>query len=460
MEKHFFINSNICFPDEELNFDKFIYNISGNTGNSYITYSIIKALYGKFQKVDDIKNLWFYRATQKDIDKINNEYSKVILVLQDNIRLFDSYLNHDIYEGLVYFFKKIKIPIVVFSLGSNSFDRNWQALQDGLNKNLVSLLKIISDNTVSFGVRGEYTLDILNKLGIKNAEVVGCPSYFETGKNRVVQKPKLKTDFRVLAGGHFEHINSRDINCVLQDEALFIKAIAFENERLLVNDFRNVNINDGHQKSILKAYLENRIAVFSDMEKWKEFNKDFDFYVGSRVHGAIMAINAGLPAIVTNGDSRAEEMCNLFGITINTSIASNCDLRELYESIDVEPLNQRYNSLYNNYLKWLNNNGLELNYFDCNKQQNNLSNINGNCFGDYKVNSEINDAYLRQCQILAEQQITINNINKNVVIENISYSKTKPRFAKYIARFCSAFIIGTEKRKKVRKYIIDKFSNK
>ena len=44
--KPFFINSNICLKQDDISsFEKFMTSIAGNTGNSYITYALIKELY-------------------------------------------------------------------------------------------------------------------------------------------------------------------------------------------------------------------------------------------------------------------------------------------------------------------------------------------------------------------------------------------------------------------------------
>jgi hypothetical protein len=452
-EKYFFINSNICFPGDDLNFDKFMYDISGNTGNSYITYSIIKLLYGKFQKVDSIRNLWFYQSNQKDIDRINNEYSKVILVLQDNLRLHDSYLAHDIYTGLADFFKKIKIPVVVFSLGSNSFNNDWGTLHSRVNKGLIELLKVISDKTVYFGVRGEYTLEVLNNLKITNAEAIGCPSYFETGRDRIIKKPDLKSDFKILSGGHFENLKTKDVHYVLQDEKLFIKSAAFPSERLLPEDFKSVDSDSEYQNIVLKAYLENKIAVFSDMEQWRKFDKGFDFYVGTRVHGAIMASNAGLPVMVTSLDSRSEEMCSLFGLSRRLDFNKNTDPREIYESIDVDKVNSRYNSLYDNFSEWLKKNDMQISttkdFSDTSVEEDVNSVI---CLGEYKINHEIARSYIENAAYKKEASAVEETLINPVI------SKTPTKLAKYVAKLISYFVIGSKNRKKARKWVLEKLN--
>ena len=42
---------------------------------------------------------------------------------------------------------------------------------------------------------------------------------------------------------------------------------------------------------------------------------EYDLFVGSRVHGCITALNSGVPAVNTNYDFRALEMCQYLNIT-------------------------------------------------------------------------------------------------------------------------------------------------
>ena len=146
MEKLIFVNSNIFLPKDHLSTQNVMQNIAGNSGNSYITYSVIKMIYGEFVDVNDIKNIWLTKYNKTTAEEINKSYDKVILILQDNLRINDSYYKHDIYEDAIKFFEKIKLPIVVFSLGSNSFGTKLNIKK--LKKSLIKFLQIISPSSM------------------------------------------------------------------------------------------------------------------------------------------------------------------------------------------------------------------------------------------------------------------------------------------------------------------------
>jgi hypothetical protein len=79
----FFLNTNLCYDKNDiLSVEDFEKTVAGNTGNSYISYSLINLLYKKFIRPDEIKNIFTYdySQTDKDTDYINNNNSHVILV--------------------------------------------------------------------------------------------------------------------------------------------------------------------------------------------------------------------------------------------------------------------------------------------------------------------------------------------------------------------------------------------
>ena len=78
-----------------------------------------------------------------------------------------------------------------------------------------------------------------------------------------------------------------------------------------------------------------------------------------RDYGTIVALNAGIPALVTNGDMRAKEVTDYLGIPLSPGICgSDFDLRELYELFDTDAINRRYDAVFTNYCDWLHLNGL------------------------------------------------------------------------------------------------------
>ena len=189
MIKPFVINSNICTSAEDISsYDRFMDAIAGNTGNSYITWALLKELGVSIQSIKNhhIKNIYSYdfSLADRDIDIIEHECTHVVLILQDQIRIQESYGYLLPFKNLQAFLSRIKKPILVAGLGSNSLDGFVPNFHQQLNKDLIDFLHFLSENCQSIGIRGHFTEEVLHNLGIDNVTVIGCPSYYEMGRKR------------------------------------------------------------------------------------------------------------------------------------------------------------------------------------------------------------------------------------------------------------------------------------
>lgn len=194
--KPFFVNSNLSIGNIRCtDADELLRDAAGNTGNSYITYSLIKSTLGDLSGISHIPNIYEYdfKNADRDAEKVKGECTHVFLILQDQIRIEESYNLKLPYEGIISLLKKCGKPVVVAGLGANSFSGFDTDFHKMLNPRLVRFLGELSDLCPNIGIRGEFTSEVLKKLGIRNTQVIGCPSFFETGPNRVVKNPIFKT---------------------------------------------------------------------------------------------------------------------------------------------------------------------------------------------------------------------------------------------------------------------------
>ena len=350
--KPFFINSNICLQKQDINsFENFMKSIAGNTGNSYITYALIKELMGDLSEIRHIQNIYEYNFDKPDleIDYINNEATHVFLILQDQIRLAESYGLKLPYEKIMNFISKINKPVIIAGLGANSFEGFDPDFHKKLDPNLITFLKFLSDHCIEIGIRGHFTEEILHNIGINNTRVIGCPSFFEMGKNRHIKKHPTSNLKSMILTSKLPIIPATT-KVIMQDflEEDIIKPIAFNN---IPNNIQPWQIED---------FNKQKYHIFSSIEDWKHFISPFNFAIGYRLHGSILAINSGVPALCLNGDSRATEMCQFLNIPHNPSlkIKSENDYLKIYEELDVSKLNDNYPTLYNNFVNFIHKNNL------------------------------------------------------------------------------------------------------
>uniref|UniRef100_UPI0026086F7E polysaccharide pyruvyl transferase family protein n=1 Tax=uncultured Brachyspira sp. TaxID=221953 RepID=UPI0026086F7E len=398
----FFINANLVINNDDIrNIEAFRKAVYHNIGNSYITYAFMKLVCGGVYDAKRINNIYDYDYNnESDIDYINNECTHVIFILQDHIRAYA--LEFPMY--LLDFLKKINKPIITISLGSNNYvngeyDNNFISR---LSREKIYFLKELSNLTNAIGVRGYRTVEVLNKLGINNVEAVGCPSYYVRGRNRIVEK-KNYDDFKLALGGRLFNTNIENISYILQDELPIIELLYFKNHQLSYSFHYDIDYI---------ALSNKRYVSFSSMEDWENYLNNFTMYLGWRMHGAIVALNSGIPSIVINPDSRAAEMCELFKIPYMPHILKRplIDAKWLYDYIDLGPMNIEYNKLYDNFISWLKKFGIE-------KQENNFDYIKQPSIkfhDDITIKENIIHMLNYKCNILKSNINTLNDkLNNN-----------------------------------------------
>lgn len=367
--KPFFLNSNLSFGGAAGGSSAHLLRpAAGNSGNSYITYALVKTVLGDFAGLPHIANVYEYgfSASGRDAEFVKSECTHVFLVLQDQIRVEESYGLRLPYKDIVSFLKKCGKPVVVAGLGANSFNGFDPEFHKKLSPNLVKFLREISEMCAKIGIRGEFTAGVMSKLGISNVQIIGCPSFFETGPGRRVEKPPFGELSPVLTSPLI--YSSESVPAVMQDLM----------EKRLIDLAVFGRIPDDCAKEEFRRAARGNLQIFLNPEKWKAFLRKFNFALGPRVHGSIAAINAGLPAVCTNTDSRAAEMCAFLKIPrlaggpcanymnpVSDAREFESFLRHAYDACDTEAMNAAYPGLFENYRNFITSQNLPFRCGEC-----------------------------------------------------------------------------------------------
>jgi hypothetical protein len=108
-------------------------------------------------------------------------------------------------------------------------------------------------------------------------------------------------------------------------------------------------------------YRQNRIRFFLDPLPWHRFLAEHDFAFGTRIHGNIAALSAGIPAYLLTFDSRTTELADYHAIPYApiSKIRPDTDPAELYDRADLSAFNARQPEAFGHYLGFLEENGLD-----------------------------------------------------------------------------------------------------
>ena len=63
-----------------------------------------------------------------------------------------------------------------------------------------------------------------------------------------------------------------------------------------------------------RAWARRFAVAFYDVPAWIDFLQGFDFVVGTRVHGVMLGIQAGIPGLCLVSDSRTRELCETMAV--------------------------------------------------------------------------------------------------------------------------------------------------
>lgn len=319
---------------------------------------------GLISEIDDGENIITFRETNMSIDFINQNFDLIIYPMANIFGV--EYAGA--LDAISEMFEKINIPTYIISCGVQT--KTYDDLSDLINiiklpsKRFITAIKNTGGN---FALRGHFTNEFFRKLGFNDAVVTGCPSLYQLGRNLTIDNNKVsEKNFKPILNGNYiscKKYLERYHDSIFIDQDCYINLfIELEKitckDKLSINDFKTILYNYGTQE--LNYVLSKRIHVFSNMPVWRNeiIENKFNFSYGGRIHGSIMSILSGVPALLVPIDSRIREMGEFFDIPIDYSFSNNSNLYEKYLKVDYKKFNETYNEKFDNYQKFLIDNGI------------------------------------------------------------------------------------------------------
>jgi Polysaccharide pyruvyl transferase len=215
------------------------------------------------------------------------------------------------------FIEKVDLPVVVLGVG-----RQAELGVDRIDvpSGTQRYVRAIAKRSHTIGVRGERTAAELARIGVHNTEVLGCPSLFwssDTPPDVVPDHPRIVAspgpDRRTLRAAH-RTIGRWTVassgEAVAQSGRLLRAALDGEASAPLVR--RSWRTRPGPAVPI---------NAFLDVPAWLEFLRGFDVSIGARIHGALLAVAAGIPAVCVVHDDRTRELAETCALPTSTPSA-------------------------------------------------------------------------------------------------------------------------------------------
>ena len=268
-------------------------------------------------------------------------------------------------------------PITLAGLGAQSSKElnTPKKLVEALTPTKIKYFKMIAERATSLGIRGEFTAQCLEEMGIHNYRIIGCPSAYKY-LDGVYKKIKTPTSERIMftttTGNEYER---KIVELGMENNATWIMQMMTEmpevaleskmpNAKWMQIRFPGINVTPEE----LKAYMENKAKMFFRINDWYEFYEEnqFTFSFGSRFHGNMSALRSGIPALWIVHDSRTTELVNtlkLPNIDFKT-FDTITSIEQLIEYCNYDEFYKNYGRLTKEYMNFLEENNLNHKFSD------------------------------------------------------------------------------------------------
>lgn len=280
--------------------------------------------------------------------------------------------------------EQISTPFVAIGLGAQSgLDLSIPEVPEGTVEWLRRITERRPSRMSNVAVRGAFSRRVLEEYGFPDACVTGCPSLFlnptrtlgHLVADRTVDVPRRVA----VAAGHpgWQHLHRIErslAHIVTATNGAYVCQSPLESVRMGRGEMEDLSAAEAERcrryidrelsGNAFKTWAHNHAIAFFNVPGWIEFLRRFDFVVGTRIHGTVLGIQAGVPALCIVFDSRTLELCQTMRVP-HVSVRDHADGLELKDlsrlfrdQFDAAGFDANRRALAKSYCAFLEGNGL------------------------------------------------------------------------------------------------------
>ncbi len=339
-----------------------------NIGDAFVYDSSLKLL-----EFDEVRGCNIRNPSDADIERYNTEFDFAVL-------RGSNYLHPAMdWENAPAVLERLRIPILAWGIGAQAPARGPLHLSEAA----VRVMRIIAERSSSIGVRGAYTADVLWSLGVRETRIVGCPTVFRNND------PELRIDLPPLESvRHVAYTLRREVGedyaqdidryLGLQRDTILSLAARFDLDLLAQGEVEEKAVLWGTPAQRDAALAELRAAgwlggaadplerIYRSRLFYSDVVADFerllrtkDLVLGYRLHGNLMGLANGVPAIYFTYDSRTAEFAETLRIpSFDVFSGRAFRLEDHWDQALFERFNRAYRERYRDMRLFLDENGV------------------------------------------------------------------------------------------------------
>ena len=284
-----------------------------NSGNCMFWESTKKIINNQ----TDLKLLDFYKFKENE-NHYKDKIAMVVITLANNISTSSTFNQCNVLLNSI---KGLHCKKYLFSIGAQSSTLKFRKFSEQEKKVYINFFSCFE----YVYLRGEYTYDLLkyNDIPLTNCEAVGCPSillkpiYTDEIKIKVEKLKKQNIDEIKIGINYPRSPENSKLHQyfvgIMQDEDIY--TLAVDNPKMydFINKGKEFPLMCSDKKNIEKN-RSNFIFSGNVFESMEFFRNKANLMIGTRIHGTILGLMAGLPSMCLVIDSRTYELCEQMSI--------------------------------------------------------------------------------------------------------------------------------------------------
>lgn len=275
--------------------------------------------------------------------------------------------------------EKVKLPVYAIGVGAQASQARAIALPESSKR----FWSLVADRCASIGVRGAFSAQTLRENGIRNVDVVGCPSIFRTRNRDLAIRVPDQREIRKVAFSlrrEADHSYTADPAAYLRNQRAALLKVDRQSEMVMsshgeqeekafflrdeagmekaVAEFVRTGWWDGSEDAAMRRIYEKQLFSFFDVARYDDFARSQDLAVGYRVHGVLPAVAHGVPGVLVAYDTRSQELAETLKIPIVPEAAlAEGGWRAVYKEAALKALATSYPASYDRMRDFLDRNG-------------------------------------------------------------------------------------------------------
>lgn len=290
---------------------------------------------------------------------------------------------HVDYTSLGERFSELTCNIVMIGLGAQSnVDGTIPSVPEGTVSWVREIAKRSPNGVPNISTRGEFTKTVLGHYGLGDSAVaLGCPSLFinpDPNLGQAIASNLGKIDRIAVPAGHqsWKHLSRIEASLArmvtatggsyVGQHALPMMQLTRGEARLMSEEDLKACRDFAAPEMSIEEFInwsERHGNLFLDIPSWMEHYRRFNFVIGARIHGVMLALQVGTPGVVVAHDSRTKELCEtmLLPYVLAKDVASGITRDQLPDlfNFDADAFDQNRRTIAKRYVAFLEDNEIQ-----------------------------------------------------------------------------------------------------